>query len=133
MKKKIEKDIDLYKKCTGLRSNPTREQKEDFIKTFNINIPIKSIVNGIGIMKRNAIEVEIVTPMNSKGLSADYVYYFVDDRYTLDRNNGLTDMKICQFIVGITRAKEKLTLISTENKYPKILDLIDDRKIDILP
>ena len=133
VKKKIENDIELYKKCaTSTRKVPTSEEREDFIRNFDINIPIKTIIDGVGPISKGAIEVEIVTPMSSKGLSADYVYYLVDDEYTLEKIGGeseLTDTKVCEFIVGITRAKEKLTLISTKDETPKVLNLIERKKI----
>ena len=131
-KKKIENDIDLYKKCTGLRDSQITKQKEKFIRGFDINIPIKIVIDGIGSISKGAIEVEIVTPMSSKGLSADYVYYLVNDEHTLEAIDGrkqLTDTKVCEFLVGITRAKEKLTFVSTKNKTPEVLKLIDEGKI----
>lgn len=49
----------------------------------------------------------------------------------MDRTtNDFTDQKICEFLVGITRAKEKLVLISLSDQNPKILDFIDQDRIN---
>lgn len=41
----------------------------------------------------------------------------------------LTDHKICEFLVGITRTKKKLTLISLKDEAPKILEFIEESNI----
>ncbi len=90
------------------------------------------MIKGFVSVKGGAIEVEITTVMSSKGLSAEFVYYVgIDDRNILDKDtNEITDQKLCEFLVGITRAKKKLTLFSLEDKNPKILDFIDERCIN---
>ena len=76
----------------------------------------------------------MTTTMSSKGLSADFVYYLgIDDKDMLNRKTKkLTDQKICEFLVGLTRAKKKLTLIASEESNPKILELIDSDCINTL-
>lgn len=92
------------------------------------------LVKGFKPVMKNSIEVEMTTVTSSKGLAADFVYYVgIDDRIMLDRiTKNFSNQKICEFLVGITRTKEKLTLISFEDKNPKILDLIDMKYINRL-
>ena len=90
------------------------------------------MVKGFSPVIMNAIEIEMTTVMSSKGLSADFVYYVgIDDRNILNKETkDFTDQKIREFLVGITRAKEKLTLISLKDENPKILEFIDEKYIN---
>ena len=58
------------------------------------------MLNGFDKVKPNAINVEIVTPMSSKGLSADLVYYvYIDDDILFGKRKNKTDNKICEFLL----------------------------------
>jgi superfamily I DNA/RNA helicase len=127
IQKQIEKDISIFKKVK--KNSKKLEEKEliRFSKVFNTKNVLSKLIHGFDSVSKNAIEVEITTLMSSKGLSADFVYYVgVDDKEILDKKtNKFTNQKICEFLVGLTRAKEKLTLISMQDKNPKILDFLD--------
>lgn len=127
IKTKIEDDIEIFKKARRGRDYLDNEELCRFGELFNLRNIISRTIKGFGPIKRGAIEVEITTVMSSKGLSADFVYYVgIDNRDIRDQKvNKITDQKLCEFLVGITRAKKKLTLISLEDKTPEILDFID--------
>jgi len=132
IKTKIEDDIRIFKKARYGRDCLNNEELCRFSDFFNLRKIISKMIKGFAPAKRGAIEVEITTVMSSKGLSAEFVYYVgIDDRNILDQDtNEITDQKLCEFLVGITRAKKKLTLFSLEDKNPKILAFIDERCIN---
>lgn len=128
IKKKIESDIEIYKKVkTGKKPLEHKELKR-FNELFNLKNVLSKMVKGFNAVSKGAIEIEMTTVMSSKGLSADLVYYLgIDDSEMLDgQTNLITDNKLCEFLVGITRAKKKLTLISLVDSSPKILEFIDN-------
>lgn len=131
-KKKIENDIQIFKKARYGRDQLNNKEIGRFSEIFNLKNLISKMIKGFGSIKKGAIEVEITTVISSKGLSADFVYFIgIDNRNLLDQKiNEITDQKLCEFLVGITRAKKKLTLISLKDKSPKILDFIDKRCIN---
>lgn len=130
---KIETDIKIYKKVKKGKIELTNIELARFSKIFNIKNVLSKMIKGFDSVSKNSIEVEMTTLMKSKGLSADFVYYIgIDDSEMLDlKNKQITDQKICEFLVAITRAKEKLTLISNKDKNPKILDFVDKKYINI--
>ncbi len=132
-KAKIEKDIKIYKTVKVGKKELSKKEFIRFTEIFNLKKILKKVINGFEQNKKNAIEVELTNTISSKGLSADFVYYIgIDDEYMLDRNTKqLTDYKICEFLVGITRAKKKLTLISMKDANPKILEYIGVDNVEI--
>lgn len=134
VKTKIESDTALLKKVRQGKDDLNNAELERFSELFKLKKILSKMVQGFGSNARNAIQVEMTTVMSSKGLSADFVYYIgIDDENTLDRDTKqLTDGKVCEFLVGITRAKEKLTLISLQDQRPKVLDLIDASHIQTI-
>jgi superfamily I DNA/RNA helicase len=126
-KTQIEYDIDIYKKVRKHKDKLTPEEITRFNELFNLKNILSRMIVGFGSISKKAIEIEMTTVMSSKGLSADFVYYVgIDDQNTLDDGRNITDQKICEFLVAITRTKEKLTLISLGDSKPKILEFIDE-------
>lgn len=108
------------------------EELVRFNEIFTLKNILSRLIKGFKPVVKNAIEIEMATVTGSKGLSADLVYYVgIDDKNILDKETKtFTDQKLCEFLVGITRAKEKLTLISLQDKNPKILEFIDKKYIN---
>lgn len=131
-KEKIEKDIEIFKKVKKGENKLNDHELKRFSEVFTLKKILSKIIKGFNSVIKNAIEIEMTTVMSSKGLSADFVYYIgIDDRNILDKETKkFTNQKICEFLVGITRAREKLTLISMEDENPKILQLIDNDHIN---
>lgn len=131
IKRKIESDILLFKKVKTGKEQLSDTELLRVNKIFNLKNIISKMIRGFDCIQKNSTEIEMTTTMSSKGLSADFVYYLgIDDKHMLDRETGnFSDQKICEFLVGITRAKKKLTLFSLEDENPKILDFIDARYI----
>ncbi len=125
-KKSIENDIEIFKKVKKGKEKLTPKELKRFSELFTLKNILSKMIDGFDSVSKNAIEVEMTTVMSSKGLSADFVYFIgIDDKNILDKETkNFTDHKICEFLVAITRAKEKLTLISLEDNNPKILELI---------
>jgi superfamily I DNA/RNA helicase len=132
IKETIEGDIEIFKKVRRGEDVLSKLELFRLSEIFNLKNLLSKMMRGFGSIKRNAIEVELTTVMSSKGLSADLVYYVgIDDRIIFDRKTKkLSDHTICEFLVGITRAKEKLTFISLWDKDPKILKFIDVKRIN---
>ncbi len=132
IKVKIETDIAIFKKVKKGKDKLDNVELLRFSQLFNLKNILSKIVKGFGSTSKGAIEVEMTTVMSSKGLSADFVYYVgIDDKNMQNRElKKFTDKNICEFLVGMTRAKEKLTLISLEDKDPKILNFIDKKYIN---
>jgi len=127
IKGKIENDIEIFKKVKGGKDQLNNNELARLNKLFNLKRLLSKTIKGFSPIRKSAIEIEMTTIMSSKGLSADFVYYIgIDDNEILDfRVKKITDQKICEFLVGITRAEKKLTLISLRDENPKILDFID--------
>ena len=133
-KEKIEKDIEIFKTVKIGKKELSKSDLERFSKIFNLKNVLTKMVRGFESNAKDATEVELTTVTSSKGLSADFVYYVgIDDANTLDKNTKeFTDHKICEFLVGITRTKKKLTLISLKDDAPKILSFIKSENISKL-
>lgn len=132
-KEKIEYDIELFKKCKKGVQSLSAEEIVRLNQIFNLKNLISRMLNGFGKVNSKSIEVEIVTTMSSKGLSADLVYYlYVDDKELFGDNIEITDGKICEFLVGVTRAKERLTLISKNDEDPTVLGFLGKNNINIV-
>lgn len=133
-KQKIESDIELFKKARAGKKLLSDNELLRFNEIFNLKNVISKMIRGFNHIRKGSIELEMTTTMSSKGLSADFVYYLgIDDKDMLSRQTRkLTDQKICEFLVGLTRAKKKLTLIALENNSPKILEFVDGDCINSL-
>ncbi|HYH13927.1 MAG TPA: UvrD-helicase domain-containing protein [Flavisolibacter sp.] len=128
IKNLIEADIALFKKVRQGKDALSNDELVRLNQIFNLKNLLSKMINGFGSHTKSGLEVEMTTVMSSKGLSADFVYYIgVDDNLNVDKVSGeLTDSKICEFLVGITRAKEKLTLFSFRDESPKLVELISE-------
>jgi len=131
LKTTIENDISIFKKVKKGKDKLNDKQENRFSKIFNTKNVLKKLIEGFKAVKRNAIEVELTTTLSSKGLSAEYVYYIgIDDKFMLNKSSKkIEGQNICEFLVGITRAKNKLTLISLNDRDPRILKFIDSQYI----
>ena len=131
----VEELIEVYKKGTKTKDSNKKDQIK-LVEKLNIPLPINQILNGTGESSEHSANAKIMSPLLSKGLSADYVFYFIDDFETASKVSGgkesyeLTDDKICEFLVGVTRTKERLVLIKTKTKSdPLVLDLIESSRL----
>ncbi|MBX3009738.1 MAG: ATP-dependent helicase [Melioribacteraceae bacterium] len=67
------------------------------------------------------IPIKSTTIQSSKGLAADIVFItHFDDRYFI-KDTNVTDQDICNFLVAITRTRNKLFLISSLKEEPTFL------------
>lgn len=128
IKKKIEKDIEIFKKAKKGKEKLDDEELNRFDKIFSIKNILSRLLKGFKPIKKGSWEIEMTTVISSKGLSVDGVYYVgIDDRIMIDEKiRDFTDQKICEFLVGITRSKERLVLISLWDKSPKILEFLEE-------
>ncbi len=126
-KGKIENDIEIFKKVKSGKDLLINNELTRLSELFNLKRLLSKMIKGFSSIRKSATEIEMTTIMSSKGLSADFVYYVgIDDREMLDlKTKKITDQKICEFLVGISRTEKKLTLISLHDENPKILDFID--------
>jgi len=78
------------------------------------------------------IHINATTIQSSKGLSADYVFitHFDDAYFIGDDNTKLSDLHICNFLVALTRARNKVFLISSNQEVPMFLKWIDEGRIE---
>src|SRR3989344_1354798 len=133
-KRKIESDIELFKKARAGKKLLSDSELLRVNEIFNLKNLISKMIRGFNHVQKGSAELEMTTTMSSKGLSADFVYYLgIDDRDMLKRETGkLSNQKICEFLVGMTRAKKKLTLIALESSNPKIFEFVDKSYINSL-
>ncbi len=81
------------------------------------------------------IPIKITTIQGSKGLSGDYVFItYFDDLYFIKSKNKkkILDKDIRNFLVTLTRAKEKVLLISSKEKEPTFLKWINKERIEVI-
>jgi len=72
--------------------------------------------------------IKITNILGSKGLTKDYVFLVnFDDKYLIGDKNKITDEKICNFLVSLTRAKKKVYIFS--QKTPTFAEWIDAKFI----
>jgi superfamily I DNA/RNA helicase len=71
------------------------------------------------------IPIQSTTIQSSKGLAEDYVFItHFDDQYFLREKAKIGDRDICNFLVALTRARQKVFLISSQKKEPAFLGWI---------
>lgn len=100
---------------------------------------IKSILNSnkapIGYPEIRKIPVKATTIQSAKGLAADLVFItHFDNQYFIQNrdNKTICDQDICNLLVSITRAKQKLFLISSNHERPIFLDWISNERINLI-
>jgi superfamily I DNA/RNA helicase len=77
------------------------------------------------------IAIQSTTVQSSKGLAEDYVFItHFDDQYFLRNKGKIGDRDICNFLVALTRARQKVFLISSQKKYPTFLKWIAADRLD---
>ena len=78
------------------------------------------------------IHITITTIPSSKGLSGDYVFLtnFDDTYYSQDKQGGVADKDVFNFLVALTRAKKKAFLISSKETEPTLLGWISSDKLE---
>jgi len=132
IKSDLVNDIKIFKKVKVGQIPLDENELLRFNQIFNLKNIISRMIKGFLPIAKDSIEVEMTTVTSSKGISADYVYYIgIDDKVFLDKNTqNFTDHSLCEFFVGITRAKEKLTLISQKDENPQILSFLDTSLIN---
>ncbi len=70
--------------------------------------------------------IKITTILGSKGLSSDYVFMVnFDDKFLLDKSK-ITDEKICNFLVALTRARKRLFIYTSSKQAPKFVEWIGE-------
>jgi superfamily I DNA/RNA helicase len=131
-KHNIEEDIRIYKKAKSGKESLNKIELNRLSELFCLKNLISRMIVGFGQVESGAQEVELATVMGSKGLSADFVYFVgIDDRNMTDKDTkDFTDQKICEFLVGITRAKVKLALFSIYDESPRVLNFLDSNLIN---
>lgn len=134
VKERVKSDIAIFKKTRTGKDSLSSDELKRVGEIFSLKNILSRLIKGFKPVMKNSIEIEMTTVMSSKGLSADLVYYVgIDDKNMFDKKTkDFTDQKLCEFLVGITRTKEKLTLISLEDKNPKILEFLDKKYINKL-
>ncbi|NQT80101.1 MAG: AAA family ATPase [Candidatus Aminicenantes bacterium] len=81
------------------------------------------------------IPIKITTIQGSKGLSGDYVFItYFDDQYFIKSKDKkeISDKDIRNFLVALTRAREKVSLISSQKREPTFLKWINEERIEAI-
>lgn len=88
--------------------------KEDIIDNSELNKSFEKI------------PIRIVTMLGAKGLSSDYVFMVnFDDKFTIDKKRGIDDETIRKFLVVLTRARKRLTIMNSGGKIPKLVSWLE--------
>ena len=99
------------------------------IKDYLFN-QIDKNTSRVGDPALRKIPVKLTTIQSSKGLAADIVFItHFDDRFFI-KDSSATDQDICNFLVAMTRAKNKLFLISSLKEEPTFLKWIKDDRLE---
>ena len=70
--------------------------------------------------------IKITTILGSKGLSSDYVFMVnFDDKFLLEKGK-ITDEKICNFLVALTRARKRLFIYTSSKQVPIFVEWIGE-------
>ncbi|MDR1197296.1 MAG: AAA family ATPase [Candidatus Nomurabacteria bacterium] len=130
-KLKIKEDIRIFRKAKIGKHTLESFELQRLSEIFCLKNLISKMIAGFGQVDSGAQEVGLVTVMESKGLSADFVYFVgIDDINMTDKKTkNLSNQNICEFLVGMTRAKVKLTLFSMHDESPKMLGLLDSHLV----
>lgn len=122
--------------------------KEDFdiiiksLKIDSLNVLKEYLLNEInssqfkiGDPAIRKIPIKSTTIQSSKGLAADFVFITHFDNSYFIRNKDksiISDHDICNFLVSITRTKNKLFLISSSKDEPTFLKWIKKERYEII-
>jgi len=81
-----------------------------------------------------SIPIKVTTVQSSKGLAADLVLIVnFDDQYFIrDRDKKISNQDVCSFLVALTRARQKIVLISSARVEPNFLGWIDKARVQRL-
>jgi superfamily I DNA/RNA helicase len=82
------------------------------------------------------IPITITTRESSKGLSAEYVFMvYCDDQYLIQNQKeiGITDRDICDFLVALSRAKNKVFIVSSQKSRPTFVKWIKEARMEQVP
>jgi superfamily I DNA/RNA helicase len=144
LKKTVKKLLTVVSYITNKRS-VSEESLNDLCNTIGISqqeIVVNHIFNlldnektPLGKPEIRKIPVKGTTIQSSKGLAADIVFItHFDDQYFIQHKDKktITDQDICNFLVSMTRAKQSLYLISTNNTNPIFFNWISRDKIKLL-
>ncbi len=116
--KPINKD-DFDKATSSLEINSYSLIKEYLYKQIDNN----NIRTGDPALRK--IPIKSTTIQSSKGLAADVVFItHFDDRFFI-KDKNVTDQDVCNFLVAITRTRNKLFLISSSKEEPTFLKWIN--------
>jgi superfamily I DNA/RNA helicase len=141
-KRKVKDMLVVLKKIA--KDKPIDEDGIRVLKTMDLD-PFKAmrdILNeeldleslGYGNPAVRKISIKTTTIESSKGLSSDYIFitHFDDQYFVRDKNKGLTDKDICNFLVALTRARKKVFLISSRKAEPTFLRWIKKERIEAI-
>jgi superfamily I DNA/RNA helicase len=134
--------IKLLKKVKN--DSPVDENSLDLLKKMGFN-PFESVKailkeelgsdsKGFGDSGIRKIPIKVTTVQRSKGLAEDCVFitHFDDQYFVRKKEEGISDDDICSFLVGLTRAKKRVFLISSQKKDPTFLGWIKEERIERL-
>ena len=101
------------------------------LKDFLLN-QIDTTKLRIGDPAVRKIPIKSTTIQSSKGLAADYVFItHFDDRYFI-KGSELADQDVCNFLVAMTRTKNKLFLISSIKEEPTFLKWLNIERYEVV-
>jgi len=142
-KAEVKKMIKVLKKCQ--KDKDITEGDLDILKRIGINPyeiakdflkdELDFDLSGKSNPERKKIPIKITTIQGSKGLSGDYVFItYFDDQYFIKSKdkNEISDKDIRNFIVVLTRAREKVSLISSQKREPTFLTWINEERIETI-
>jgi len=115
-------DEDGIKAIKKLGLDPYKRMRDSLAEEFDLES------QGFAEAAVRKIPIRATTIESSKGLSADYVFItHFDDQYLIKQS--LTDKVICNFLVALTRARNKVFLISSKQTEPTFLKWIKKERI----
>lgn len=151
LRKKITKLVSIFKKIRGpkvpRKRNPPKGESRADLEMFFADLKIDAFDLGRSYIKKQALDkshefaasgvrslpIRISTITKSKGLSYDYVFIaHIDDKYYLEQQGVISDKKICNFLVALTRARKKVYLLSHTGSEPTFIKWIDAERIETI-
>jgi superfamily I DNA/RNA helicase len=145
---KIKKEIKNITKVLKYVKNDKPVNKEQFgnvlekinydpyaISELSIKENMNHTAQRIGIPAIRKIPIKSTTIQSSKGLSGDLVFItHFDDRYFIKNKDKtkISDQDICNFLVSLSRTKQRVYLISSKEEKPKFLKWISENRIEII-
>jgi superfamily I DNA/RNA helicase len=111
----------LYSKCPEILEEAIETQSDELNKGGRQ--PVR-----VGIRR---MPIKVATVQGSKGLQADFVFLVHFDDDFLVGKGAMTDKKVCDFLVSLTRARRKVYLVSSGDSTPTLLGWIAKERIEI--